>query len=177
MVWLWVVLLIVVIAAGWVLTLLGLPGTWLIVAGAAGYVALGPEAGVVALGWTTVVALLVMAVVGEVLEFLAGALGAAQGGGSKRSAGLALLMSAIFGVVGLLVGAPIPVIGSLVAAVLLAAVGAMIGAVIGERWKGRDWRPSWQVGKSAFWGRLLGTAAKVGVATGMAVLAVVALLL
>ena len=58
------------------------------------------------------------------------------------------------------VGAPIPVIGQLVAAVLLAALGALGGAVLGERWKGRDFDESFRVGEAAFWSRMVGTLGK-----------------
>ncbi len=68
-------------------------------------------------------------------------------------------------------------IGSIVAAVLFAGLGAMVGALIGESWKGRGLGESWQVGKAAFWGRLLGTLAKVVVGSVMVVVAVVALVL
>jgi hypothetical protein len=74
------------------------------------------------------------------------------------------------------VGLPIPVIGSLVAAILFAGAGALVGAMLGETWKGRTLAESWKVGQSAFWGRLLGALAKTGIATAMLVIAMVAAL-
>lgn len=52
----------------------------------------------------------------------------------------------------------------MIAIVLFAAVGATCGAMVGESWKGRTAEDSWEVGKAAFWGRLLGTMAKIGTA-------------
>jgi uncharacterized protein YqgC (DUF456 family) len=88
---------------------------------------------------------------------------------------LALAGSLIGGIAGIFVGLPIPVIGSLISAVLFAGVGALIGAMLGENWKGRGLNQSWQVGLAAFWGRLLGTLAKTLVASAMVGVAVAAL--
>ena len=65
-------LLIAVLAASWMLTLLGLPGNWLMVAATSVYAFLAPARTHAALGWKTVVALLVLAALGEVVELLAG---------------------------------------------------------------------------------------------------------
>jgi uncharacterized protein YqgC (DUF456 family) len=52
-------------------------------------------------------------------------------------------------------------VGTLIGVVLGASLGALAGAMAGEKWKGRDWRESWQVGQAAFLGRLLGTVGKI----------------
>jgi len=176
MTWLWIALLIAALLTGWALTLLGMPGNWLMVAVAAIYAYFGPEGGRADLGTPMVLSLLAMATAGEWLEFLAGALGAAKGGGSRRGIVLAVAGSIAFGLVGLFVGLPVPVVGPVLGAVLFAALGALVGAMIGERWRGRDWPTSWRVGRGAFIGRLLGTAAKLGVATAMVVFTIVGLL-
>jgi uncharacterized protein len=49
----------------------------------------------------------------------------------------------------------------LVGALFFAGMGATLGAMLGEFWKGRSLDHSWTVGQAAFWGRLLGTLAKV----------------
>ena len=146
----WAALLLIVLAACWVLTLLGMPGNWLMIAAAVGYVLLVPGDSPAAIGWATVVVLSVLALLGELLEFLAGALGAAKAGGSRRSAVLALAGSLAGAVVGLFVGLPIPLVGPLLGALLLAAGHS--GAVLGERWKGRQLDKSLKVGEGAFWG-------------------------
>jgi len=100
----WALLLVIVLLAGWVLTLVGMPGNWLMVAAAAVYMFLVPEQSSLHIGWQVV-------------------------------------------------------------------------AVLGEQWKGRTLDASWQVGKAAFWGRLLGTLGKTAVASVMVVVAAAALVL
>jgi len=172
---LYALLLIVVLLIGWGLTVVGMPGNWLMVAAAALYAWLLGDSSL-ALGWGVVAALAVLAAAGELLELLAGSLGVAKLGGSRRGAALALLGSLIGGIAGLFIGLPVPLIGSVLAAILLAGLGALLGALLGELWKGRALGRSWQVARAAFWGRLLGSAAKVLIGSVMAVVAAAALL-
>jgi len=168
---LWAILLVIVLAAGWCLNLFALPGNWLNVAAVVCYAWLGPAGQRLSISWWAAGAVILLAVLGEVLELAAGAAGAARGGGSRRGAGLALAGSLVGSVLGAVIGLPIPLIGSLAAIVLGAALGALGGAMLGESWKGRDLDHGWQVGQAAFWGRLLGTAGKL--AAGAAIVAVV----
>ena len=168
-------LLIVVTAIGWFLQLLGLAGNWLIVVAAALYAWWVPIDERLAISTSTLIALLVLAIAGEIVEFVAGAAGVAKVGGSRRSALLALVGSIVGGIVGVFVGLPIPVVGSVAAAILFAAAGAMAGAFIGESWKGRDFDTSLEVGKAAFVGRVLGTLAKTIISSIMIAVIIVAL--
>lgn len=169
----WAILLLLALVAGWLLTLFSLPGNWLMVAAAALYAWLVPPESPVQLEWGWVAALVVLALLGEALELLAGALGAKRGGGSKRGMALAIVGSVVGSIAGAFIGLPIPIVGSVIAAVLFAALGALGGAMLGEHWKGRTLDESWKVGQGAFWGRLLGTVAKISIGTTMAVLTVV----
>jgi uncharacterized protein YqgC (DUF456 family) len=171
-----VVLLIVVVLVGWVMTLLSLPGNWVIVAATALFAYLAPEDGP-DIGWTVVAVLAGLASLAEIVELAAGALGAAKVGGSKRGAVLAAVGSMVGAVVGAMVGVPIPVIGSVIGAIGFACLGALAGAMLGERWKGRNLGESWQVGQAAFWGRLVGTLTKTAIATAMAGIAIAAAVL
>jgi uncharacterized protein YqgC (DUF456 family) len=63
-------------------------------------------------------------------------------------------------VIGLFVGSPVPVIGNVIASLLMGALGASVGAIVGERWAGKDWQLSFDIGSAAFWGRILGTIGK-----------------
>jgi len=173
---LWAILLLAWSLAALVLTLVGLPGNWLIVVAAAAYAMWIPPDSRVAIGWPAVVLLLVLAALGELVESLAGVLGAATVGGTRRGAALALAGSIVGGFVGLFVGIPIPVVGSLIAAVLFAGLGALAGAMLGERWAGRSLKASWHVGKAAFGGRVVGTLVKAMIGLGMVGLVVLALL-
>lgn len=172
----WALLLVLIVLSGWLLTVLGMPGNWVIVAAVVVYVLLVPADSPAVMGWGVAAAMVCLASLGELIEFLAGALGAAKAGGSRRGAVLALVGSLAGGVVGLFVGLPIPLVGSLAAAVLFAGAGAFVGAVLGEQWKGRDLGESCRIGHAAFWGRLFGTAAKAAIGAAMAGIAIVALI-
>ena len=73
------------------------------------------------------------------------------------------------------VGLPVPVVGSILGALLFAGVGALAGAMLGELWAGKDWNSSWRIGKAAFRGRLAGTLAKICLGGLMVVVVIVAL--
>ena len=62
------------------------------------------------------------------------------------------------------------------AALLFACLGALLGALIGEKWKGRDWKESFQIGAAAAIGRFLGTVGKVAFGLLMIATVCVALL-
>jgi uncharacterized protein YqgC (DUF456 family) len=172
---LYALVFVLVLFVSWIAQLVGLPGNWSIVVTAALYAWLLPGDHATAVGWWAVGILLGLALVGELVEFAAGAMGVSTAGGSRRGAALAVLGSLIGGIVGLFIGVPIPVVGSLVSAVLFGGIGALAGAMLGETWKGRDFDASLQVGKAAFVGRLLGTVAKMIVCTLMVVVALGAL--
>ena len=158
---LWATLLVLVQLCCWLLTVIGLPGNWLMVIVAGAYAWLAPVAAPATLGWLALSLLVGLAVLGEVGELVASAVGVAKRGGSRRAALLALIGSTLGGLLGVVAGAPVPVVGSVVGALLLASLGAMGGAVLGERWAGRSHEQALSVGQAAFWGRLLGTLSKV----------------
>src|SRR6266498_418726 len=91
MAWLWYLALLAVQCFGLFFNLLGLPGLWLMVGAAAGYaLVMGFDR---YLGWPGLISILALAVVADVLEFVAGSAGAKAAGGSRR------------GMVGAIVGA------------------------------------------------------------------------
>jgi uncharacterized protein YqgC (DUF456 family) len=157
---LWALLLVAAAVLLWGLNLIGLPGNWLIVMIAVIYAWAMPAESRADITWWAIGGLASLALLGEALEFLAGALGAAKAGASRRAAVMALGGSLAGGIVGLFVGVPIPVIGSLVGAVVFAGLGALTGAYFGERWKGKDVDESLRVGQAALFGRMLGTLGK-----------------
>ena len=170
-----VVLFLCAVGVGWLLTLLAMPGNWLIVLAAAVYAWLGPTQGVLQIHWSTVIALFALAIVGEIAEFLAGVVGARRAGGSRRAALYSLVGSFVGALGGATAGIPIPVLGSAIGAVIGGAVGAFGGAAFAEYSLGVHAHQSMKVGQAAFWGRLLGTGAKTLVASIMAIVAVVAM--
>ncbi len=161
--------------AFWIATLLGLPGNWGLVLLGGLIVYFVPESMHVAIGIPVLVTIVLAALIGELLEFLAGAAGVNQMGGSKRGAALALTGSVAGAIVGMFVGVPIPIIGSLIAALLFGGLGALGGAVAGERWAGKDWEQSFQIGWGALWGKLLGTLLKTICGSAMLVLLLLAI--
>lgn len=177
MTFLYAAVFVLVLIVSWIAQLVGLPGNWLIVMTAALYAWLLPGEHATAVGWWAVGILLALAAVGEIVEFAAGAMGVSTAGGSRRGAMLAIVGSLVGGIVGLFVGLPIPIVGSLVSAVLFGGIGALVGAMLGEGWKGRDFDSSLHVGKAAFIGRMLGTVAKMIVCTLMVVVVLGALVL
>lgn len=172
--YLWATLFVFVCVLAWASNLFALPGNWGIVVAAALFAwGLGVVEGR-GIGWWAVLCLLVLAVVGEMVEFLAGAAGAKRVGGSRRGMGLAIVGTLVGSVTGAIVGVPIPIIGPIVAAVGGGAVGAFAGAYLGEMWKGRTSADSVEIGKGAMIGRLLGTVGKLAIGAIMLVVATVA---
>ena len=78
-----VVSFVAILIASWCLTLLGLPGNWIILAAAIGldFVLKNPSR--LEMTLPVVIALGVLAIIGELFEFLAGSLGVAKKGGSR----------------------------------------------------------------------------------------------
>lgn len=167
----WAFTLILFVLGSWSLNLFGLPGNWLIVVSAVVYLLLTlPE------GRLAIIALVVLALIGELIEFFSSAWGVARLGGSRRGALFTLVGSLVGGVLGAVVGVPIPVVGPIIAALLFGSVGALVGAMYGENLAGRQLGQSWQIGKAAFWGRLFGTLGKILTGSVMIVVLLVALL-
>ena len=144
------------------ITLVGLPGVWLMVGGALALHLSNPLWNDVPLwGWTIIGVCLGLAVCGEIIETLAAGLGAKAGGGSKRG-----MVGAI---VGSMLGAfictffiPVPLIGTLIGAI----VGAFVGALIGEL-SHKDTQTTGDLSKSATGaaiGRVFGILGKAGIA-------------
>jgi uncharacterized protein YqgC (DUF456 family) len=173
MIYVGLLLLILALVVGWCMTMLSMPGNWVMVAAVGLFAWLAPPDGL-DIGWPVFFVLLGLAIVAELLELAASALGASRAGGSRRGAVLAILGSMIGAIAGAMIGLPIPVVGSLVAAIVFAGIGAMAGAMLGETWKGRTLAETWKVGQAAFWGRLLGALAKTGISTAMFAIALVA---
>lgn len=147
-----VALFALLVLVGLVLTPLGLPGLWVIVAGVLTY------------GWLTdfrtvtvaIIALVVgLAFLGELLEYWVGFRYTKVYGGSKRAGWGALLG----GIVGAMVGVPVPLLGSVIGAFL----GSFAGAVAFE-WLNSLHGPT---AVRAGWGALVGRAVSAGLKTAL----------
>lgn len=168
------VLLLLVNAVGVLLVALQLPGTWLILLATVSVAWWRWDAG--AIGWWALGALVLLAISGEVLEFIAGAWGARRAGASKRAAVTATICGVIGAILGAMLLSVVPVLGTLFGALLGAATGAGIGSILGDLWAGREFRPALQAGKGAAIGRFMGALGKVAIAAVMWLVVVVALL-
>lgn len=165
--YIWATILVVANAVWLSLNLFGLPGNWLMV---------GSTVFVAWLFWNqqmitgyTLLGLLALAVVGELLEFIAGVFGSKTAGGSRGGAFGALLGGIVGAVAGTFV-IPVPVIGSLAGA----CGGAFCGALAFELAGGRELEPAVRSGLGAGVGRFFGTVAKLVVGVGIWIIAAVA---
>lgn len=113
------------------------------------------------ISWVTIGVTVVIGLLAELVEFAAGAAGAAQKGASRRAMVLAIVGTMVGGLFGAAVGVPVPIVGPIIGAVGGGALGAFIGAWIGESWVGKSTSETYEVSKAALIGRLLGTVAKL----------------
>ena len=176
MIYVWIVLFVVAVGTFWLLNVFGFPGNWFTAALVALWMWLGPDNPPLQIGWPILVAILVLAGVAELIELLASVIGAKQIGGTRRGAWLSLFGSIIGGIAGAVIGFPVPIIGWLAGSIFFACVGALLGAVIGERWAGKPMKESLHVGGMAFAGRFFGTASKVILGSVIAVVAILSLI-
>lgn len=168
--WLGGILLLLANVACWAATFFTLPGNWGIVALAVLCAVLLPEQeSGLGMSWWAVGGLVLLAGLGEILELIAGAAGAAKLGASRRSIVLSMVGAVTGSIVGALVGVPVPFAGPIIAALGGGALGAFAGAYLGETWIGRANLEKLSISKAAFVGRLLGTVGKL--AAGIAMVA------
>jgi len=160
----------VVVAAvlGVLLTALTLPGIWLTLAVAAACQAWRGDL----ISWWLLLAAFVVALLAEVLDLMASAIGASRAGGTRRAA-LGSLIGAFVGAIAGTPLIPIPIVGS----ILGGAIGAGVGALLLELGGGeKTWSQSARIGGGAAIGRLTASVMKIAVAAAAgAVLGVVAL--
>ncbi len=142
---------------------LGLPGTWALLLVAAlieltdGLYLPGEDP--TTFSWPLLAAAAGVAAFGELLEFLAGVLGAKRAGSSTRGAWGSLVGGLIGAVLG--VPIPIPLVGSLIGALVGTFVGAMVAEfTVPERSLAGTLKPA----TGATLGRVLGTLAKIPIA-------------
>lgn len=155
------------------LVVIGLPGTWVLLALA--FVLelvdafLLPGAVVVTFGWPLLAACAGLALVGEGIEALAGVAGTRFGGGTRRGM-VGAFVGGIAGAIFLTPILPIPVIGTLLGAMLGAFLGAFVGEATGPEARGREHNLRAALGAAV--GKLGGTVAKLAIGVVMWVLLV-----
>lgn len=144
-----------------VLTLLTLPGNWLLLLVAAVAQWWSTRVGGAGLfSWWTLGGAFVLCIVGEVLETAMSAAGASAGGARGRGAWGAIAGSLVGALVGTVLLAFIPLAGTLLGALAGAAIGAFVGELTyGDRPATALVKPA--AGAAA--GRMAGLAVKLGV--------------
>jgi len=141
----------------------GLPGSWILLGLAVVVELLDrywlPEGDRQTFNWWLLGTCLLLAALGELLEFAAGALGAKTAGSSKYGVWGALIGGIVGAIAGIFI--PVPIVGSLIGALL----GSFAGAVVGELvWQKRALKDSLAPATGAAIGRVLGTLSKVPIA-------------
>lgn len=153
LVYLWATLLVLLNSIWLVLGLFALPGNWLIVISTLLFAWWQWDSKPFSI--STLVFIVVLALLGELIEFFAGALGAKTTGGSRRSA-LGAIAGAITGAILGTVALPVPLFGTLIGA----CIGACIGALCMELTTGRKLKEAAVSGLGAGLGQFLGVNAK-----------------
>lgn len=152
--------------AGLVSLIFGLPGNFIILGASILY---GWYGGFHEVTVKTIIILIVLALAGELIEFLLGILGSKKYESSNR----AIVGSIIFGIIGAILGAPF-FFG--IGAVVGAFAGAFAGAIIVELSQGKKMDEALKSGWGAFIGRVAGTISKGAIGIAMIAVTVVAVL-
>ena len=156
------VLLYIFLFSCLILTVLGLAGNWIIALSALVITITGWGD----LTWGWLVAIVALAIIGEIIEALLGLVIVARKGGTRWG----VAGSFVGGLVGAVLGsAVIPPIGTLIFAFL----GAFLGAAAGEYLRNRRLEEAMRVGLWSFIGRSMATVAKVAIGISMVWIVVV----
>jgi uncharacterized protein YqgC (DUF456 family) len=153
-------ILVAVMLLGLVMIPFGLPGTWIIAAAALGYQLLVPGS----ISMFVVIAVIVLALIGELLEFSLTTKYTKKYGGSRRASWGAI----IGGMIGAFVCVPVPLVGPVIGAIAGAFIGAFVGAFVGEFSRAGEGGTATRVATGALIGRAVAAAMKIGIGIAMA---------
>ena len=161
MIYLAAVLLLLLMLLAWASIFFSLPGNWINVALLGLWKLFHPE---MPAGWWFFLGLLLIAAVGEVLEFASQWWGGKRYGSSSRGNWGSLLGALI----GAIIGAPFFLgVGALIGAV----AGAFLGSLVVELVSGKEIAQAVTASKGAMLGRMLGFAVKAGLGMLLIILA------
>ena len=156
MLYLWAILLILLNAIWLALVPFALPGNWLIVITTSLFAWWRWEDGIFSI--YTLLAITVLALLGELFEFFGG-MGGAKKAGARFRGSLGALIGAISGAVLGTFLIPVPFLGT----VLGSCVGAGLGTWLFELSSGRQIQGSFRLGFGAGLGQFLGTTSKFAI--------------
>lgn len=156
MIYVWLTLLIVLNTCWLAMVPFTLPGNWLMVIGTSLFAWWQWDQGI--FGWPLLIAITVLALIGELVEFFAGAGGAKRAGAGWKGA-LAAIVGAISGAMLGTVFLPVPLFGT----ILGACFGAGFLTWVVERMTGKEHQHSLRSGVGAGTGVLIGTLTKFAI--------------
>lgn len=136
------VILILFCLVGIVLTPLGMPGNFIIIAGALVFNLITWE---MTVNLQRIAVVLGLAVLGEILEYILGVQMARKRGASGR----AIIGAIVGGIIGALVGTPVPIVGTIIGLF----VGVFLGAFAIELAYRKDIKLAYDSAIGAFYGR------------------------
>ncbi|MCD4831824.1 MAG: DUF456 family protein [Anaerohalosphaeraceae bacterium] len=154
MIYFWLTLLLIINALWLGLVLFALPGNWLMIIMT---VIFAWWQGGTFSGYT-IALIIILAIIGEIIEFVAGAGGAKRAGAGWKGA-MAAIAGAIVGAIWGTFLIPIPIFGTLAGA----CIGAGIGAGSVEKIAGAQMKSSINVGLGAGIGQFLGIGGKFAI--------------
>ena len=157
--------MVILLAAGILITPLGMPGTFVVFAGAAVYDLITWSS---AISFQMLGILAGIAVIGEILEYIIGIKAAKKHGASRAG----VIGAIAGGIIGAIVGVPVFIIGSLIGLF----IGAFLGAFIVELFVKKKAGKAFEAGLGAFYGRAGAILVKSLLAVVMAIIAVKAVL-
>ena len=152
MIYVWLILLLIVNAFWLGLVFFSLPGNWLMIITVILFALW--QKGIFSV--STIIAAVILAFLGEVLEFIAGAGGAKAAGGGKKAMAAAIIGAIAGAILGTFL-IPIPVFGTLIGS----ALGAAAAVLIVEMRAGRQMKQSLKIATGAGLGRFAGLGAKI----------------
>ena len=154
------VLFSVILLGSVIMTIVGLPGNFMIVLTGLAY---GYYDHFEHIDYTVLAIVVGILIIGEVIEFGAGVIGAKQGKASKRSMVAAVIGTVIGGIWGTAI---LPLIGSILGALL----GAFTFTALAEYTKMKNVQQAKQVAMSVLKGQIVGMIFKTAAAVGMAII-------
>ena len=154
------VLFSVILLGSVIMTIVGLPGNFIIVLTGLAY---GYYDHFEHIDYTVLAIVVGILIIGEVIEFGAGVIGAKQGKASKRSMVAAVIGTVIGGIWGTAI---LPLIGSILGALL----GAFTFTALAEYTKMKNVQQAKQVAMSVLKGQIVGMIFKTAAAVGMAII-------
>ena len=156
MIHVWLATLVIFNGLSLLLVLFSLPGNWLIVSATAMFAWWKRDEGIFSI--YTLIAITVLAVIGEIIEFFAGA-GGAKKAGASWLASLSAIAGAMIGAAMGTVFIPVPILGTL----LGACIGAGLATLGVETLGGKKIDHSFKSGLGAGIGVFMGTTSKFAI--------------